>query len=442
MKPFSTYKDSGMEWIGDIPSHWGTLKLKFIGQVIIGLSYNPEDIDDEGNGTLVMRSSNIQNGKPTFLDNVFVNTEIPEDLRTREGDILICSRNGSRNLIGKNCVITKDIEGMTFGVFMSVFRSHHWRFVYWVLNSPVFESQSGLYLTSTINQLTVSTLQNMIIPFTSNENEQQKIVRYLNEQARKIDDLVKKTEKKIKLLNEKRTSLINHCVTKGLNPNVEKKDSGVEWIGEIPSHWKCGKLNYLSTRIGDGLHSTPSYVDESGYYFVNGNNLKDGKVVIFGNTKCVDESEYKKYFIELNVQTLLLSINGTIGNVAFYNNENIILGKSVCYINCSDDVDNKFVFYLIQSDSIQRYFTFELTGTTILNLSLYSIRKTPIPYPELHEQRQIIDYLDEQTEKIDSTIKKETQRIELLKEYRQSLISEVVTGKIDVRDLENGKELS
>ena len=213
LNPNVKMKDSGVEWIGEIPEHWGLIKMKHKGDVIIGLSYSPEDIVDEGDGTLVMRSSNVQNGKPSFLDNVYVSSKIPEKIRLKVGDILICSRNGSRNLIGKNCLITKNEEGLTFGVFMTVYRSRHYKFMYWLLNSPIFESQSGLFLTSTINQLTVSTLQNMVLPFTNNESEQNQIVEYLDSKTKEINDLVQLEQKKIDLLKEFRQSLISEVVT-------------------------------------------------------------------------------------------------------------------------------------------------------------------------------------------------------------------------------------
>ena len=213
LNPNVEMKDSGVEWIGKIPSGWEVVKLKFVGNVVIGLSYSPDNVVDEGEGTLVMRSTNVQNGKPSFHDNVYVDKDIPDRMVTREGDILICSRNGSRNLIGKNCIISKDIEGMTFGVFMTIFRSKYWKLIYWVLNSPVFKSQSGLYLTSTINQLTVSTIKNLSIPFTFNESEQQQIVDYLDKETSKIDKLVDIESKRIILLKEYRQSLISDVVT-------------------------------------------------------------------------------------------------------------------------------------------------------------------------------------------------------------------------------------
>jgi len=213
LNPNVEMKDSGVEWIGEIPKHWNITKLKFIGDVVIGLSYKPENVVDEGEGTLVMRSSNVQNGKPSFSDNVYVNCEISEKLTTKEGDILICSRNGSRRLIGKNCIITKEIAGMSFGVFMTIFRSEYWGFTHWILNSPIFKSQAGLFLTSTINQLTVSTLQNFIIPFIAERAEQNQIVEYLNEQTHKIDSTIEKESQRIELLKEYRRALISEVVT-------------------------------------------------------------------------------------------------------------------------------------------------------------------------------------------------------------------------------------
>ena len=160
-----------------------------------------------------MRSSNVQNGKPSFHDNVYVNCKISDKLRTREGDILICSRNGSRRLIGKNCLITKEIEGMSWGVFMTMYRTPYYKFFYWLLNSPVFKSQSGLFLTSTINQLTVSTLENMVVPYVSDNIEQQQIVEYLDEQTELIDKTISIEEKRTELLKEYRQSLISEVVT-------------------------------------------------------------------------------------------------------------------------------------------------------------------------------------------------------------------------------------
>jgi len=273
------------------------------------------------------------------------------------------------------------------------------------------------------------------IYLTTPPSEEQKLIaRYLDKKTKQIDRLVEKIRKKIELLKEQRTSLINQCVTKGLDPNVEMKDSGVEWIGEIPKHWKISRVQYVSNRVGDGLHSTPKYVDHSEFRFVNGNNLISGFIQYSDITRYVSEEEYKKHFIQLNEFSLLLSINGTIGNVSLYRDEKIILGKSACYINFQSNIDVSFMFWLFNSASIQRYFSSKLTGTTIYNLSLDSVRRTPIVLPPKDEQSRIIKYLETQNLRSSQIIKKEKTRIKLLTEYRQSLISSVVTGKVRVTE--------
>ena len=213
LDPNVEMKDSGIEWIGEIPKHWEVTRLKYHGEVLIGLSFDKDDMVDEGQGTLVLRSSNVQNGQVNFSDNVWVKTDVPEKLFVQEGDILICSRNGSRNLIGKNCLLGEESLGMTWGVFMSVFRSRYSDFFFWILNSQVFTSQSGLFLTSTINQLTVSTLENLVFPFVSDTNEQNKIDDLLKKETKSIDELIEKEQRRISLLKEYRQSLISSAVT-------------------------------------------------------------------------------------------------------------------------------------------------------------------------------------------------------------------------------------
>ena len=212
LNPDVKFKDSGVEWLGEVPEHWGISKLKYLGNAIIGLTYSPSNIVEYSKGTLVLRSSNIQNGKLVFNDNVYVNAEIPIKLITKENDIVICSRNGSRRLIGKNAKVTKDTAGHSFGAFTTVYRSKYNNFIFYILNSSLFTFQSGRFLTTTINQLTTGTLNTFEVPFPSIE-EQKEIVNYLDDKTKKIDTLIKKATKSIKLLKEKRTALISAAVT-------------------------------------------------------------------------------------------------------------------------------------------------------------------------------------------------------------------------------------
>lgn len=212
LNPAAPMKNSGVEWLGDVPAHWEVKRLKFLGDIVLGLTYSPENITNEDNGTLVLRSSNIQNGKLVYEDNVFVNSDIPKRMVTTDKDILICSRNGSRSLIGKCALIEKDGLNQTFGAFMTVYRTPYRKFVYYSLNSEIFKSQLGLFLTSTINQLTTQVLGNFNIAFPPLE-EQNSITDYLDQETAKIDRLCDTVNQTIGRLKEYRTALITQAVT-------------------------------------------------------------------------------------------------------------------------------------------------------------------------------------------------------------------------------------
>jgi type I restriction enzyme S subunit len=212
LNPDVPMKDSGVEWLGEIPSHWEMKRLGYLGCARNGLTYSPENITDQESGVLVLRSSNIQNASLCFDDNVYVNRSIPEHFLVKENDLLICSRNGSRNLIGKNALISKDAEGMAFGAFMAIFRSQINTYIFWVLNSPLFDYQSGSFLTSTINQLTIGNLNSMEIPVPTFK-EQKEIVQYLSEKNHDFIELINKVNNSIALLQERRAALISAAVT-------------------------------------------------------------------------------------------------------------------------------------------------------------------------------------------------------------------------------------
>lgn len=212
LDPSVPMKDSGVEWMGDIPAHWEIVRIKQLGSARNGLTYSPEDLCDEDEGVLVLRSSNIQDGRLCLEDNVYVSCAIKDDLMVRTGDILICSRNGSRKLIGKNAII--DNVTASFGAFMMIFRSkHNTNYIKYILDSAVFSYYLGTFLTATINQLTGANFGSMAIPFTWDETEQDRIVQYLNSKCSKIEQLIALKQKKIDKLIEYKKSLIYEYVT-------------------------------------------------------------------------------------------------------------------------------------------------------------------------------------------------------------------------------------
>ncbi|MGA1871989.1 MAG: restriction endonuclease subunit S [bacterium] len=213
INPDVKVKDSGIDWLGEIPEHWDVKKVKYVGKSIIGIIYSPSEIvTDPKQGILVLRASNIQEGKLSLLDNVYVNKEIEEELKTKVGDILICSRSGSATLIGKNILINERSTGNTFGAFMTIFRTKLFPFVYYYFNSQVFKGQTGLFQTVTINQLTINVLNNFIIAIPPPE-EQTAIVNHIEKETTRINTKIEKTKKLIELLKEYRTALISEVVT-------------------------------------------------------------------------------------------------------------------------------------------------------------------------------------------------------------------------------------
>jgi len=166
-------------------------------------------------------------------------------------------------------------------------------------------------------------------------------------------------------------------------------------------NWKKVKLEDVVSVLGDGLHGTPKYDDNGEYYFINGNNLLNGKIVIKDNTRRSNEAEYNKYKKNLNNRTILVSINGTLGNIALYNKEKCFLGKSVCYLNVVDEVDRLFIKYVLLDKNFQEYISNFAHGTTIKNVSLKTMREYPFLLPPLPEQKAIADILSSLDDKID-----------------------------------------
>ena len=195
---------------------------------------------------------------------------------------------------------------------------------------------------------------------------------------------------------------------------------------EFDGDWSLTTLNQLSTKIGDGIHATPKY-DESGTIpFINGNNLVNGRIAINENTKRISSEEFQKYNQILSDRTLFLSINGTIGNLAFYKNEKVLLGKSVCFINLKNDLDKKFIYLLLQSPQLTKTLNSELTGTTIKNLSLATVRNLEFYCPIEAEQTKIASFLSAVDEKISQL----TQKHALLSQYKQGMMQKLFSQQI------------
>lgn len=210
LNPDAPLRPSGIDWLGDIPQHWETSKLKYIGEARNGLTYSPDDICEQGKGVLVLRSSNIQNEQLCLEDNVYVSKEVDE-LMMKEGDILICSRNGSASLVGKCAIIPKGVNA-SFGAFMMRYRSIiNKRFTLYLVRTTLAQHKAQ-FATSTINQLTNAMIGNMQVAVPPLA-EQQAIADFLDAKTAKIDELISELTKQIDELTEYKQAVITEAVT-------------------------------------------------------------------------------------------------------------------------------------------------------------------------------------------------------------------------------------
>jgi len=251
----------------------------------------------------------------------------------------------------------------------------------------------------------------------------------------KIEELFSSLDKGIESLKtaQEQLKIYRQAVLKwafeGRFTNKNVKD------GELPEGWEWKTIKEITSVLGDGLHGTPKYSETGDYYFINGNNLSNGRIEIKENTQKVSKSEFEKYRKPLNDRTIFVSINGTIGNTSFYNNEKVILGKSACYFNVNENIDKKYVRYCITSHRFVNYANKNATGSTIKNVSLKAMREFEIPLPPtLNEQQRIVSEIESRLsvcDKIEESITAALQQAEAL---RQSILKKAFEGKLVPQD--------
>ena len=426
MKRYDSYIDSGIEVLGKVPSSWKKSKFKFQHfeqDLRVGEDSTEYDLLSLTKKGIILRD--IESGKGKFPESFDSYKKVKKD------DLIFCLYDIEET---PRTVGLSELNGMITGSY-KIFNSKDVipKFTYYTF--LVIDDVKGLkpYYTGLRNVIRPETFKSLPF-FVPPLSEQQQIVSFLDTKTSLIDSLIEKTERKIDLLKEKRTSLINEVVTKGLNPNVEMKESGVEWIGEIPRDWEIKKLKHISdvrpSNVDKHIYENEIQVRLCNYtdvYYnetINSNsNLKKGSC---------NENEYEKFKLEKGdvIITKDSETPDDIGVPVYIEEtlENVVCGYHLTMIK-PISVTGKFIFRFIECDRTRRYFELSSNGVTRFGLGKSSIENLVLPIPSETEQQQIVEYLDEQTQKIDKTISIEEKRIELLKEYRQSLISEVVTGK-------------
>lgn len=423
-------KPSGIEWIGDIPDDWEVRRLKGLGEQTIGLTYSPQDITDNS-GTLVLRSSNIQNGKLVLDrdDNVYVSIDV-ENKILKDEDILICSRNGSRNLVGKTAFVITYGKKLSYGAFTTIFRSKYNKFLFYVFNAGVFEYHLASYNTSTINQLTTSMLNEIRVPFPPVKT-QQKIADYLDEKCGEIDATIAKQKESIEKLKAYKQSLISETVTKGLDKSAPLKPSGIEWIGDIPDDWEVTKISRLySIQLGKMLQPEKKSSGDTYEPYICAANLSSGTFRL-DEVKYMWISEPEKDIYRLKRDDLLVTEGGDVGISSIWKDD-----ISPCYFqNALHRVvpkkgnSNRFLHYWLIVLKSVGYIDLICNKSTIAHFTKEKFAQSLILSIPLQTQEKIADYLDSKCSQIDKYITEKQNIIQKLDAYKKSLIFECITGK-------------
>ena len=409
----------------EIPNEWEIVKGEKAFKLSSGVS--PSEISfsrDSSGDTLFVQVDDMnlpENQKEIINSRLKFYQKENQEAPFEENKTLVFPKRGAAILTGKVRILAKNSTLDPNVMALKCKNSLDPYFMYYFLSKLKLRF---LMENAGIPQLNNKDLypRNFVRPQIS---EQQKIVSILSD----VDSLIQQTQKIIEQTQMLKKGLMQKLLTKGIGHTKFKK---VKWLFgkeiEIPEEWEIEKLKGITHKIGDGIHSTPDYVDDSDYYFINGNNLVEGKVVFFDNTKNVSEGEFRKYKLDLNMDTVFLSINGTIGNVAFYNNEKIVLGKSVSYIICNEKLNQKFLFYVLQSKYLKKFFGREQTSTTIFNLSLSTVRNSPILLPDIKQQQKIASILSN----VDSRINELKLYKSSLESLKEGLMQKLLTGQIRV----------
>jgi type I restriction enzyme S subunit len=434
MPRYDVYKDSGVEWIGVIPDHWGSKKLKYLAKITLGKMLTPEN---KGDYLLkpYLRSFNIQSEKVNVSDvkEMWFSEDELENLLLKKNDILI-NEGGD---VGRSCLWNEEIgecyiQNSVNRVKFSEGESNYYLFISLLHHSTKY--YDSVVNRVSIPHLTKEKLQEVKFLYPPIP-EQTQIVEFLDRKTSLIDKLISVKQRKIELLKEKRTALINHVVTKGLNPNVKMKDSGIEWIGEIPDHWGSKKLKYVSD-ITLGKMLTPE--DKGDYVlkpYLRSFNIQAEYVDVSDIKEMwFSENELVKY--RLKKGDLLINEGGDVGRSCQWNEE-----IEECYIQNSVNRvrifcgESKYFLLLSILHHSTKFYNSIVNRVSIPHLTKEKLQEVPFLVPPKAEQTQIVEYLDEKTKEIDNLLTLEQKKIDLLKEYRQSLISEVITGKIKVTNI-------
>jgi type I restriction enzyme S subunit len=438
---YPRYKDSGVEWLGEVPENWETRRLRFVAEINPSKSETSE-LDRESLVSFLPMEAIGEDGT-LDLDREKTLREVETGYTFfRDGDVALakitpCFENGKRALMAglKNGVGFGTTELIVARPFPNRTTGNY---LYRVFSSEPFMKlgEAEMYGAGGQKRVPDSFVRNFATSFPPIE-EQHKIARALDQETAKIEALVWEQRRLIELLKEKRQAVISHAVTKGLNPDAPMKDSGVAWLGEVPTHWSVTPIGHLCTHISYGF-TNPMPETEEGPYMLTANDVDYGRIRYETARRTSSEAWLKALTDKSRPQEgdILITKDGTLGRVAVHDGQLACINQSVASLRVKEQsVKPAFMAICLQGSLYQARMIYEAGGTTIKHIYISRLTKMPVAYPSLPEQDSILSKLSEALIEFNTLIGEATRTIDLLQERRTALISAAVTGKIDVRGL-------
>jgi type I restriction enzyme S subunit len=444
-KAYSEYKDSVVEWLEEIPAHWDTSKLRYMFSFGKGLSITKENLLDDGVPCVNYGEVHSKYGfevNPTIHPLKCVNEDyLKSSLNALliKGDLVFADTSedidGSGNFTqlindqpvfaGYHTIIARPLDRECSRFYAYLFDSKEFR-------TQIRHAVKGVKVFS----ITQAILRGVDI-WLPNIEERKSIANFLDHETAKIDTLIEKQQQLIQLLKEKRQAVISHAVTKGLNPNAKMKDSGVEWLGEVPEHWEGKSLNYLLAHTVDNRGRTPPVIEEGIPMCEVSQVAGDGFYTSSNYSKFISEESYGQ-FVRSDVKEndiLFVTVGATFGKTCLVPPfPDFFIAQNLVGFRCKHDVDAKFLMFLLSSNVFKEAISATNKSSTIDNVKVSDLIRTKLVVPPYEEQKEIAIYIFSIVDKYERISSKAESMIRLMQERRTALISAAVTGKIDVRN--------
>lgn len=425
------YKDSGVEWIGEIPKEWSVNRLKNLSAFKTGgTPPRNKGISSDNNGTPWVTPSDITDS--LYVNNVekYISDNAIKDckykLYPKNSILLVCIAS-----VGKIALIDKEAYSNQQITALMTYRSYDARFILCALKAAMqkITSESLKTVVPIINTKSLREIKIALPPLP----EQQRIADFLDTKCGILDRTIDAVSRQIEDLEKYKRALITKTVTKGIckkgEPERAMKDSGVEWIGEVPEEWSVKPFKALAGMKGSSEYTARDIVDEGeGAILLSPSNINDNKLNLSKRTY-ISQKKYDKSTTKIQRGDLLFTKTASVGKCVIYDSDEPAMPNPQLVVLKNIKCLPKFLYYSMVSDVMQEPAKMYVYGSVIPTISQLNLGRIKIPVPSPEEQQQIADYLDEKCKNIDNRVQKRRQQLEWLKEYKKSLIFDYVTGK-------------